>query len=215
MASRTRIGNPSPTGIGHSGRSTGAASGVAQGAAAGAMVGGPVGAAVGAVVGGIVGAIGGGQSDQAERYRKIAYKYQTMGKERQQAIAIRDQLREFRMKRAIAMASIGMEEGGTRSSAPQGATDSLNSQYAFNYAYTEGQIYLERQYAKFMRKAGRKQSQSNSTFAYLDAASSLANTYGKWQAGKPPSSPPTTTPTPGQTPPYFPQQPSGPFSGPR
>ncbi len=183
-----KIKNPNAT-SGHSGMGSGAVGGAAQGAAAGAMVGGPVGAVVGGVIGAIGGALGGGAMDKAEYYKKLAAKYDTMGRERQQAIAIRDQLRQFRMKRAMAMTAIGSEEGGTRSSSPQGAVDSLGAQYGFDYAYTEGQIYLQRQSAKFMRKAGRKMAQANTTFAYMDAASSFAqvgaSAWGAWQANRP------------------------------
>lgn len=164
---------------GNSGQMSGAVGGAAQGAATGAMVGGPVGAVIGGVIGGIAGAIGGRKVDKAKQYKQIAAKWQTHGAERQAAVQIRDQVREFRMKRSMAMANIGNEEGGTRSSAPRGALGSMSAQYSFNRNYAFGQIYIGRQVSRYLQKAGQEMNAANTTFALMDSASSLISTgYG-------------------------------------
>jgi len=188
--SSTFITSPGGTKTPTTGKGTGVLTGAAQGAAAGTMVMPGIGTAVGAAVGAVVGFIGGAQSDKAQAYKKLAYKWDTMGKERQAAISRRDYLRQFRASRATAMTMIGGEEGGTRSSAPQGSVSALGSQFAFGEAFMEGQVMIGRTSAKFMRKAGKSQAASNATFATLEAGASLASTYGAsamnaWQTRSP------------------------------
>lgn len=188
----TSVYNPTPTHQGASGRALGVGSGAATGASAGATVGSAilpgvgtaVGAVIGGVVGGIVGFAAGAFQDQGARYRKIARKWEKQGKERAAAINVRDQLRSFRIQRAMAMSGIAAESGGTLSSAPQGSVSSMGSQFAFNRAYNEGQTYIQGEYARMMRKAQAASSKGNLTMGLLSAGASLASTFGGAFGGK-------------------------------
>jgi hypothetical protein len=175
--------------MGNNSTIAGGLGGAAQGAATGAMVGGPVGAVIGGVIGGISGLIGGRKVDKAKKYRQIAAKWQTHGAERQAAIQIRDQVREFRMKRSMAITNAGMEDGGLRSSGPAGGIGSMSAQYSFNRNYAFGQIYIGRQVSRYLQKAGQEMNAANNTFALMDAASSIISTgYDVYKGMKKPSS---------------------------
>jgi hypothetical protein len=177
--SSTMITNPtapSPT----SGRGSGTVSGAAQGAAAGASFG-PVGIVAGAVIGGIAGFLGGAQQDASARHASLAYKYAHMQKLREAAIVRRDKLREFRMMRSQAMLGILGEEGGSRSSAPQGAVSSLQSQYGFNINYFDTSAYIQSQYQKHSNKAGKHAASANMIMATTSAVASSVSEIGKYK----------------------------------
>jgi len=187
MASPTQVYDPSTgVGRGNSQAASGAVAGAAQGAAAGAAVGSVVpviGTAIGAVVGGVVGAVagwfGGGQMDKATMHKRKAEKWGTLGKEREAAVARNQMLRDFRIARAEAAVQIGAEGGGMQGSAT-GALSAIGNQYVFSDAFFGGQTHIQKQTARHLRKAGRAQAAANTTFGYLDAASSLASTIGSF-----------------------------------
>lgn len=197
----TMISNPGRVDRSSGGRTSGAASGAAAGATAG-MAFGPVGAVIGGVVGAIGGFVAGAFADKSGYYKKMAGKWAQQGKDREAAIAMRDQLRSYRANRAMALAGIASEEGGTQSSAPVGALASGQAQFGFGKNYTEGQIYIQQKYAKMMRKAGKAADNSNTAFALLDAGTSMASAFGSFYTPSTPSTPPTTAasaPTAGPT----------------
>jgi hypothetical protein len=159
----------------------GAGAGAAQGAASGAMAGsvfGPWGTAIGAVVGGVIGFASGALADKGKVHERMARKWAKQGKNREAAIKMRDNLRAFRMQRAVSMASIASETGGTQSSAPQGAISSMESQYSFGSNFAIGQMYIMSQYEKQMKKAGDNFNASKAGFGYLSAATSITSAFG-------------------------------------
>lgn len=162
-----------------SGRSTGTLSGAAQGAAAGTAVMPGVGTVVGAVVGGIAGFLGGSAQDKAARQATLAYKYAKIRQERQAAVARRDIIRQFRMQRASAMTMIGNEQGGTRSSAPQGAIASFGAQYGFNASFFDADAYLQSKYQTHANKAGKHAASANMINATLSSVASSVASMGK------------------------------------
>lgn len=157
-----------------SGRGSGTISGAAQGAAAGTAIMPGVGTVVGAVIGGIAGFLGGSQQDSAAKHANQAYQYAKMRQERAGAIQRRDILREFRAKRAIAMTSIGSEEGGRRSSAPQGAIASFGAQFGFNLGYFDADVYLQNKYQEHANKAGKKAANANMINSTISTVASAA-----------------------------------------
>ena len=187
--SASYINTPSQPGQGHSGAVGGAATGAAAGVSAG-MAFGPVGAVVGGIIGGAAGLVSGIFGDKSRVHEKMARKWATMGKDREAAITIRDNLRAFRMSRASALAGISSEAGATQSSTPMGAINSLGSQFAFGQAFTEGQIYIQRKYAKQMQKANDDKASQSMVMGLLSAGTSIAGAFGK--AGGFTSSPSTS-----------------------
>lgn len=223
MAQGTKINAPRVGGRPITGTTSGGISGAAQGAAAGAVVGSvvpvvgtAVGAVVGAIVGGVSGLMGGAEADKSAYYKKVAYKWAKMGQERQAALERNNYIREFRARRAMTMMGYG-EDGASRSSAVQGAADSLGAQFAFGQAYSEGQHFIQRQYSKNMNKAGKAAQAAQTIFATQGAVLQAASTFGSLYSG-PATAAPTGAPaggiptspltTPGQS--YSPN-----FTGPR
>jgi hypothetical protein len=179
-----------------SGRGSGTITGAAQGAAAGAAVGGPVGAVVGGVIGGIAGWLGGSEQDKSQKHANLAFQYAKMQKLREAAIARRDKVREFRMMRSAAMMGITQEEGGTRSSSPQGSVSGLQAQYGFNINYFDTSAYIQSQYQKHTNKAGKHAAAANMIMSTTGAVASAVGSMGYnglFSPGKPSGTP--TTPT--------------------
>lgn len=176
--SGTTITTPSVGSTGHSGAASGGVSGAASGASAGFAAGGPWGAVIGGVVGAAAGIFGGNQMDRAAEHLAKARAWATAGKEREAAIQMRDMLRQFRIKRAMAMAAIGAEEGGTRSSSPMGAIGAFGAQYAFGKGFFEGQVFIQRKVNKQLEKANKDQQAANMTFGMIDAAASAVSAWG-------------------------------------
>jgi hypothetical protein len=171
-----RITNPTTT-SGHSGGASGAASGAARGAAVGSVAG-PVGMAVGAVIGAAAGWISGSGNDKADYHRKMADLYRRKGLDLQAAAARRDMIRKFRMQRAMGLIGATMEEGGSRSSAPQGGLASLNAQFAGADSYMEAGIYLGRQADKHTRKGAKAAANASQNQAIMDSAMQAASSFG-------------------------------------
>ena len=187
----TQIVNPearTPT----SGRGSGIVSGAAQGAAAGAQTGNVYGIIAGAVIGGFAGWLGGSKQDKSARYASLAYKYAKLRMERQAAITRRNIINEFRMARAKSMTMIGNEEGGTRSSSPQGSIFSLGAQFGFNISYFDADVYLQEQYQKFANKAKKQAVAANNINATL---TSVAKAFGPMAGGFSTSSAPSSSST--------------------
>lgn len=183
--SNSYINNPgTQIGHGNQGAGTGAATGAAAGAAAGTAIFPGIGTAIGAVVGGVVGAIAGAFGDKGKMYERKAHKWEKLGKTREAGVQIRDAVDNFRQQRAMQMATIGAESGGTQSSAPMGAVASFGSQYVFGMNFNQGQNYIQGKVQKNMRKAGENYNKSKNTFAYLDAATSIAGSFGGGSFGK-------------------------------
>lgn len=185
----TRIDRPTantPT----SGRGSGAISGAAQGAAAGTMVMPGIGTVVGAVIGAAAGYLGGAEQDKSAKHASLAYKYAKLRQERGAAVARRDIIRQFRISRAQAMMGIGAEQGGTRSSAPQGAIASMGSQYAFNSSYFDADFWLNSMYMKHAKKAGKHAAAANTINATAGAVASAVSSWGQ-SSGNPYGKPPT------------------------
>jgi hypothetical protein len=175
--SGTMIERPSQ-GTGHVGAGVGAAQGAATGAAAGAVAG-PVGMVVGGVIGGIAGAIGGMFNDSSDRHRNLAYKWASMGKDRQAAVQRRDVVRKFRMQRAQQLVAGSAEEGSTRSSSMQGSTGALTGQFGFGINYFDTQALIAQKYAKQTNKAGKDAATAGNIFGMIDAAGSIfSSAYG-------------------------------------
>ena len=174
-----------------SGRGSGTLSGAAQGAAAGTAVMPGVGTVVGAVVGGVAGWLGGSEQDKAAKHATLAFKYAQLVKKREAAVVRRDMLRQFRAARAMSMVGVTSEEGGKRSSAPQGGISSLGSQFAFNQNYFDANAYLQEQLQKHSNKAGKHAQAANTimatTTAVMSSVGSMAGAWGKPTA--PPSAP--------------------------
>jgi len=187
--STVAVGNPAASvgpGTGHDAASSGAMAGAAEGASSGAMVGsyfGPigtvVGAVVGAVVGGVAGWVSGAFEDKAKKHLKKAAKWANAGKDREAAVARANMLRTYRIARANAVVQIGQEDGGMQGSAT-GATSSLGAQYAFGDAYFGGQVHIQKEYARQMKKAQKNQNKAGMIQGYLDAATSLASTFASY-----------------------------------
>lgn len=171
--SSTMITNPT---AGHptSGRGAGTISGAAQGAAAGTAIMPGVGTVVGAVVGGIAGFLGGSEADSGARHAALAYKYARLAKSREAALARNRLLNDFRQRRAAMMLGIASEEGGTRSSAPQGAVAGLKGQFGFNVNFFDAGIYLQEQYQKHANKAGKKAANANMIMSTANSVFSAA-----------------------------------------
>lgn len=175
------------TGQSHSQQSSGAFAGAAQGAAAGASLGSAVpvigtviGAVAGAVIGGVMGYIGGGAMDKATLHKKKAEKWATLGKEREAAIERLNILNKFREARAANVTAITAEGSGGMLSSATGAISSVQSQYSFAENFMQSQVGIQRNVARQLRKAGRSANKANQMFGYLDAASSLASSFGSY-----------------------------------
>jgi phage tail tape-measure protein len=193
VAQGTKIKAPRVGGRPISGTASGVIGGGAGGAAAGALAGaaigaagGPIGVVGGAIIGaayGVVsGALGGAEADKSAYYKKVASKWAKMGQERQAALERNNYIREFRARRAMTMMGYG-EEGANRSSAPQGAADSLKAQFAFGQAYSEGQHFIQRQYSKNMNKAGKAAQAAQTIFSTQAAVFQAAQTIGSLYPG--------------------------------
>jgi len=161
-----------------SGRGSGAVSGAASGAAAGTMVMPGIGTVVGAVIGAAAGYLGGAEADKSQKHASLAYKYAKLRGERQAAIARRNVVAQFRMARASAMTMIGNEEGGRRSSAPQGAIASTGAQFGVNLNYFDADVYLQSMYQKHSNKAGKKAATANMINSTLTSVASSASSFG-------------------------------------
>lgn len=175
-----------PTGNIHQGEQ-GAGAGAAQGAAAGAAVGTQIlpgwGTAIGAVIGGIVGFAAGAFADKGKMYERKARKWARVGKNREAAIDVRNAVDTFRQQRALQMSAIAAEAGGTQSSAPAGSISSLGSQYAFGLNFNQGQMYIASKVEKNLTKAGKAYNSSKAGFGYLNAATSIAGSFGGFGGG--------------------------------
>lgn len=160
-------------------------SGAAQGAAAGAAIGSVVpgiGTAIGAVIGGVVGAIGGLFSgSNKKKYKKAARqaeKWYDTGTDRNTALAYNRQIRDFRQQRASAIVQIGAEQGGMQGSAGIGAVSSTGSQGIFNLNFMEGQYFIGKKVDYWNQKAKKYANRAKTTDSLMEAAFSLASTFG-------------------------------------
>jgi hypothetical protein len=163
----------------------GKGTGAIKGAAMGAAVGGPI----GAVIGGTLGFIAGGFGDSSQRHKELAAQWAKMGKVREAAIARRNVIREFRMRRAITTMQMGAEEGGMRSSAPQASQNSLEAQFGFGLNYFDTQAYIQKKVQTQLNKAGKAASKGDGLFGLMEAGADLYGSYSDWKAAsKPPPS---------------------------
>lgn len=163
---------------GEQGMASGAVTGAAAGATAGSMILPGIGTVVGGVIGGIIGGISGAFADKGKVYERKANKWARLGKTREAAVQVRDAVDSFRQQRAMQMAAIGSETGGTLSSAPAGAVSSFGSQYAFGLNFNQGQMYIAGKVEKNLKKAGKAFNNSKLGFSYLNAATSIAGAFG-------------------------------------
>lgn len=161
-----------------SGRGSSTTTGAAAGAVAGTAVMPGVGTVVGAVIGAAWGFLGGSEQDKSAKHATLASKYARLRQERQAAVARRDIVRQFRMARASAMTIVGNESGGTRSSAPQGAVSSLGTQFGFNTAFFDADVYLQQQFQKHSTKAGKHAAAANMINSSLMATASAVGAMG-------------------------------------
>jgi hypothetical protein len=161
-----------------SGRGSGVVSGAASGAAAGTMVMPGVGTVVGAVIGAAAGYLGGAEADKSQKHASLAYKYAKLRQERQAAVARRDIVRQFRVARAMSLTMIGNEEGGTRSSSPQGALAGTGAQFGFNLSFFDADTFLNTAYMKHSRKAGKHAATANMINATSSSVMSAVGSMG-------------------------------------
>jgi hypothetical protein len=179
--SSTYVNSPIKSGSINQGES-GAAMGAAQGAAMGAAAGTAILPGVGTIIGGALGAVGGWVSgafaDKGKVYERKARKWEQLGKQREAAIQVRDVVRNFRVQRAMAMTGIAAEAGGTQSTSTMGAVSAGGSQYTFGANFTQGQMFIQGQQQKFLTKAGKSYNNAKNGFAMLDAATTVAGSFG-------------------------------------
>jgi len=164
----------------------GALSGAGAGAATGAMVGSVVpgigtaiGAVAGAVIGGIGGAVQGAFADKSAAYMRKANKLKYETDVRNAALARRDMMRDFRMNRAMQLASAFAEAGNASSSTVQSALGSYQSQFQGNVGMFDWSAGHQRKINMFRKKAGK----AAETSAMIGAASQAIMSVGSLYAG--------------------------------